>query len=266
MMRSTVSFDFTGKTVLVTGSTQNLGLSIAMSYAEAGACVVLHGVTQAEADATLDQLLGEHADWRLEALGFDLSQSSQIEKGFAQLEKGGIMPDILVNNAAHLGLGVNGFLEQTPEFFRDVLEVNLLGAFRCSQLAAARMIQNGGGSIVNISSLAGERVIPRRSAYSVGKAALDNLTRSMAVELAAQNIRVNAVVAGYIWTERWNGLTEEVCSRRRANTPAGQPTQQREIAQTVLFLSSDAAPTLNGARIVIDGGLGIQQLPSDIYV
>jgi 3-oxoacyl-[acyl-carrier protein] reductase len=175
-------------------------------------------------------------------------------------------PDILVNNAAHLGLGRAGFLEQDRAFFREVLEVNIFGAFHCSQLAARAMKHRGAGSIVNISSLAGERAIRGRSAYNASKAALDGLSRAMALELAPCGIRVNTIAAGYIWTPRWEKLTPEDSQRRRLNIPSGGPTAPEEIAQAVMFLCSDAAPTLAGARLVIDGGLGVQQVPPDASV
>jgi 3-oxoacyl-[acyl-carrier protein] reductase len=257
---------FQGKTVLVTGSTQNLGLTIAASFAGAGARVVIHGVSQDDAEQARQTLLTTLPQASLEAQGFDLSDQTRIEAGFSYLKQRGLMPDVLVNNAALLGLSTAGFLEQTPEFFRRLFEVNLFAPFRCSQLAAPEMIKRGAGAIINISSLAGERAIWGQSAYSSSKAALDGLTRSMALELAPLNIRVNAIAPGYVWTPRWEKSEGKDASRRKANTPAGAPTAQDEIARLVLFLASDAAPTLVGARLVIDGGLSIQQVPRDVAV
>jgi NAD(P)-dependent dehydrogenase (short-subunit alcohol dehydrogenase family) len=178
------------------------------------------------------------------------------------------MPDILVNNAAHLGLGADTtFLGQTQEFFNEVIDANLIGTFRCSQLAALEMRTRGkGGAIVNITSLAGERPIWGRSAYCTSKAALEGLTRAMSLELVQHDIRVNCISAGYIWTPRWNNLAPEHEERRRKNTPGHEPTQQDEIARLTLFLASGQAPTLIGSRIVIDGGLNAQQVPSDATV
>jgi len=266
-MNTIPTFNFTGETVLVTGSSQNLGYTIAAEFAKAGANVIVHGSTQQKAEAACQQIRSEHKEAHLEALAFDLGDEAQIDAAFAKLQEKHLMPDILVNNAAHLGLGANGFLEQTPEFFRSVMEVNLIGVLRCSQLAIADMIKrNVAGSVINISSLAGERTIPHRSAYSVSKAALDGLTRSMAVEFGPHGIRINGIVAGYIWTPRWDALTPETVERRSKNTPIGKPTQQAEIAHSVLFLSSNAAPTMTGSRIVMDSGMGIQQMPVDVYV
>lgn len=258
------AFDFSSKTVLVTGSTRNLGFSIAGAFAQSHARVILHGPTSESVAGARQVLLAAEPGALLETACFDLGKQGEIDAAFADLDQRGLAPDILVNNAAHLGLGASGFLEQSPDFFREVLEVNLFGAFRCSQLAAAGMAGRGGGSIIHVSSLAGERAIHGRSAYSASKAALDGLTRAMAVELAGSGVRVNAVVPGYVWTPRWNGLPPETVGRRKKNTPGGEPTRQAEIAQTILFLASDAAPSLLGARVVIDGGLDVQQVPRDI--
>lgn len=263
----TPAFDFSGKTVLVTGSSQNLGQAIARSFAANKATVIVHGPTGEETSAAREALQAEIPGAKLHAAPFDLGRPDEIDAAFARLGREGMEPDILVNNAAHLGLGKKaGFLEQDRAFFREVLEINFFGAFHCSQLAARAMKARRCGNIVNISSLAAERAIFGRSAYNSSKAALDGLSRAMAQELAASGIRVNSISPGYVWTPRWEKLSAEDCRRRRMNIPCGEPTAPEEIARTVMFLCSDAAPTLTGARIVIDGGLNLQQVPSDTSV
>lgn len=259
-------FDFSTRTVLVTGSTANLGFSIACAFARSGARVIVHGPTGKETAEAASRLKEESPAARVEAIAFDLARQEQIDDAFDQLEKRNLLPDILVNNAAHLGLGTSGFLEQSAEFFREVIEVNLFGTFRCSQLSARGMARRGGGAIITISSLAGERAIWGRSGYNTSKAALDGLMRSMALDLAPQGIRINSISPGYVWTPRWNALSPDVIDRRKRNIPAGEPTRQDEIAQTVLFLASDATPSLTGAGIIIDGGLSIQQVPKDLSI
>ncbi|MDF3056367.1 MAG: 3-oxoacyl-ACP reductase [Rariglobus sp.] len=260
--------DFTGHTVLVTGSTQNLGHTIAMFFARAGARTILHGRALADAQGACDRIRAESPAADVHAVHFSLGDAGEVDAAFADLGQRGLMPDILINNAAHLGLGADTtFLGQTPEFFNEVIDANLVGTFRCSQLAALEMRTCGkGGSIINITSLAGERPIWGRSAYCASKAALEGLTRSMSLELAQHDIQVNCISAGYIWTPRWNNLAPEHVERRRKNTPGHEPTQQEEIARLTLFLASRQAPTLIGSRIVIDGGLNAQQVPSDATV
>ncbi|MDQ8194076.1 SDR family NAD(P)-dependent oxidoreductase [Coraliomargarita sp. SDUM461004] len=262
---STAGLSFSGQTVLVTGSSRNLGLAIAIAFIEAGARVVLHGC-EANFQATYDGLQASYPEAELLQLAFDLSDATAIDRAFQQLDAQDWMPDVLVNNAAHLGLNDDGVLGQSPEFFREVLEVNLFGAFRCCQLVAQHQKQHEGGAIVNISSLASQQGIYGRSAYNVSKAALDGLTRSMAQELSGDGIRVNSLVLGYVWTERWNHLPAGVEARRLKNMPAGAPSSQQEIARTVLFLASASAPTLVGAQLILDGGMATQQLPRDVGV
>lgn len=266
MKIDTTSFlSFAGKTVLVTGSSRNLGLTIAAAFIEAGARVVIHG-SAANLETAHAQLQADYPDAAIFPISFDLGEQSAIEAGFEELEAKGWMPEVLINNAAHLGLGESGFLEQSPDFFREVIEVNLFGAFRCAQLTAQHLKAKGGGAIVNISSLASQQGIYGRSAYNVSKAALDGMTRAMAQELSGDGVRVNSLVLGYVWTERWNHLSEGVEARRRKNVPSAAPSAQEEIARTTLFLASESALTLVGAQVVLDGGMGIQQLPQDVGV
>ncbi|EIQ00649.1 dehydrogenase of unknown specificity [Opitutaceae bacterium TAV1] len=265
--------DFTGKTVLVTGSTQNLGHTIALLFAQAGARTILHGRRLTDAESACERIRTSMTNVALSpdalhATHFALGDEPAIDAAFADLIRRDLLPDILINNAAHLGLGDDTtFLGQTPAFFREVIDANLHGTFRCSQLAARHLRDAGRpGAIINITSLAGERAIWGRTAYCTSKAALEGLTRAMSLELAQHDIRVNCISAGYIWTPRWNDLSPEQTARRHQNTPGRAPTQQDEIARLALFLASDQAPTLIGSRIVIDGGLNVQQVPADVVV
>jgi 3-oxoacyl-[acyl-carrier protein] reductase len=253
------------RTALVTGSSHNLGITIARQLAIGGTPVVVHGIDATAAEAAAARLRAEIPDAAVHAIGFDLADTKAIEKGFDTLAERGLAPGILVNNAAHLGLGPHdGVLDETPEFFRDVVEVNLFAVHLCSILAARHMAQTGGGVIVNISSLAGERAIPGRTAYNASKAAVDGLTRSLAVDLAPMGITVNAIAPGFVWSTRWNEISDAEAAARRERIPAGEPTAQEEIAQLVAFLASGCAPTVTGARIVVDGGMNALQVPPRI--
>ncbi|MDQ7905774.1 SDR family oxidoreductase [Phytohabitans sp. ZYX-F-186] len=251
------------RTALVTGASHNLGFAIARQLAADGNRVVVHGPDEAAAAAAAAILCAQIPGASVHSIGFDLADPGAIEAGFATLAERGLAPTVLVNNAAHLGLGPDDVLDETARFFRDVFEVNLFAVHLCSMLAARHMAAAGGGVIVNISSLAGERAIPGRTAYNASKAAVDGLTRSLAVDLAPRGIRVNAIAPGFVWSIRWNGISDGEASARRHRIPAGEPTAQEEIAHLVAFLAGGETPTLTGARIVIDGGMNALQVPPD---
>lgn len=259
------AIDLSAATALVTGAGRNLGLAIATRLAAAGSRVIVHALTDAEAQNAMHVIDELVPDAELVAVACDLSDPEQIDAAVDRLSAEGCAPSILVNNAALLDVQSAGFIAQPREEFRDVLEVNLFGVHHLSQRVAETMIDAGGGAIIMISSLAGERVIHGRPAYNVSKAALDGLTRAMALELAPHGVRVNEIAPGYIHSDRWQHLTPEVIERRRANVPWGAPTAASEIAELVALLASDRVPSMIGSRIIIDGGLAAQQLPkSDV--
>ncbi len=248
-----------GRTALVTGAGQNLGHAIAAELARQGADVVVHARHLEQADAAAAAI---DAGTTIRAIGFDLGQPEAIAAGFDTLDELGVVVDTLVLNAAHLGLSDLSTTEQPLEFFDEVIGVNLTGVHRCSMLAASRLISAGKpGTITVISSLAGDRAIHGRLAYNTSKAAVDGFVRSLALELAPHRIRVNGIAPGYVWSDRWTQISPAEAAARRAQIPAGAETAQSEIAHLVAFLASDAAPTLTGERIVIDGGLAAQQSP-----
>ena len=123
------------------------------------------------------------------------------------------------------------------------------------------MIAQGGGVIVNVGSNVSTRAIRKRAAYCASKGGVDALTRAMAVDLGKYGIRVNTVAPGYIHTERWDKLPEQDVQRRRANIPLGKEASGDDIADAVLFLASDQAANIHGARLVVDGGCSAQHMP-----
>lgn len=254
-----------GRTALVTGSAHNLGRTIAQELARTGARVVTHARTAADARATAEHVT-ECTGAEAIPLAFDLGDVAAIEAGFDELDALGVVVDALVLNAAHLGLSHEETLLQDPSFFDDVLAVNVVAAYRCSLFAARRLVQEAkGGAFVLVSSLAGERAIHGRLAYNTSKAAVDGLVRSLALELAPHLIRVNGIAPGYVHSDRWGELDGSEVSTRRGLIPSGLETSQEEIARLTAFLLSDAAPSLTGERIVIDGGLSAQQSPRWAY-
>lgn len=256
-----MSDELSGKWALVTGSTHNLGRVIATEFAKAGARVILHGLTGANEVATA--IRQEVPGSEVTGVNFDLADPEAIRAGFDWIAGENITLDVLVNNAAHLGLADVDPIGSTQALFRQVLEVNVFGTHLCSVLAARSMASKGRGAIVNISSLAGQRAIYGRLGYNTSKAAIDGMTRSLAIDLARHGIRVNAIAPGYVWSDRWEGIDGMEDARRRARIPLQEPTSQVEIAALAAFLASDRALSLTGEVVVIDGGLSAQQSPWD---
>lgn len=256
---------FEDKVVLVTGSSQNTGLVIAAQFIEEGAHVIVTGPTADDVAAGAEVIRANGCSDFFECPA-DIRILSDVENLFATVRKKFGRLDILVNNACDQGIGAS-FLEMAPEYFLNVLKTNLLGTFQVSQQAARMMLeQESKGVIVNLGSNTSTHAIRNRTAYVASKGGIDAMTRSMALDLAPQGIRVNMVAPGYIYTKRWDVLDEATKERRRTNMPNGAEASGSDIANAVLFLASDDAKAICGERIVVDSGCSIQLMPSDVDV
>lgn len=255
---------FADKTVLVTGSTRNTGFGIARQFAEEGATVLVNGTTPEGVSRAVTQLRQQGFQRLIEAPA-DIRDPAAVERLFETIRQHAGRLDVLVSNAVIQGVGYS-FEETSLELFEKVVRVNLVAAFHVAREAARMMIAQGGGSIVNISSNVSTRAIRNRSAYCASKGGIDALSLAMAIDLAPHGIRVNAVVAGYIHTERWDVLSEADTLRRRANVPLGREATADDVAGAVLFLASDEAANITGARLAVDGGCSAQHMPRDVDV
>lgn len=257
--------NFGGKRILVTGASRNTGLVIARRFAEAGAIVAVNGST-AKGVSEAAEAIRATATGRVIEGPADLSDPAQIEAMFEIISRGCGGLDILVNNAVAQAIGP-AFVDTPLELLERTLRINVIGVFRCAQLAARMMIAQGaGGAIVNVGSNVSERPIRNRVAYCTSKGGVDALTRAMAIELGPHAIRVNTVAPGYIHTDRWDALDAGQVARRRANVPLGREATAEDIADAVLFLASDQATRITGARLVVDGGCSVQLVPPDAEV
>jgi 3-oxoacyl-[acyl-carrier protein] reductase len=245
--------EFKGTTAIVTGSGQGIGREIALALRRAGAAVVIADWNEDKAAAVAGEI--KSSGGRAIAVRTDVSNQAQVEAMVARALDAFGRIDVLVNNA---GIGhVEPFLSITLEDWNHVLAVNLTGQFLCAQAVARVMLRQGGGRIVNIASISGERGGTGRAAYGAAKAGVILLTKVMAVELAVKGIAVNAISPGP--TE-----TEQVAQCHNAATraayhsvlPIRRYAQPAEIASAALFLASPAASFMSGHIMNVDGGFG----------
>lgn len=245
-------FSLAGKTALVTGASSGLGRHFARVLAAAGAKV---GLAARRVDR-LRQVQAEIAGTGGQALAVDLdvTDAGSVARAFDATEAALGNVTILVNNA-----GVPSgsfFLGTTEEEWRAVLDVNLDGVFRVGREAARRMSERKtGGTIVNIASILGFGVSKTLSAYAASKAAVISLTKSMALELAREKIRVNAIAPGYFSTEiNEDFLASETGKRLLSRVPLGRAGRLEELDGPMLLLVSDAGAFMTGSVITVDGG------------
>lgn len=245
------SFRLEGLVAVVTGSGQGIGRGIALGLADAGADVVLNA--RREGDVATTAALVEERGRRAVQFVRDIRDASETLADLAIAELGRL--DIWVNNVGGSDEKTTRRLTETPdEIFRSQLELNLTTAFQGAKAAAARMPE--GGSIVNISSGAGMRGSPMTGPYGAAKAGMLNLTQTLALELARDSIRVNAVSPGPVFTEAYGevlGMADKA-DQVAAAIPLGRMGTPDDIAAAVLYLASDAASWVTGQNILVAGG------------
>jgi len=242
---------FKGKVALVTGGTSGIGKATAIEFARAGAKVVLTGRREkegAQVVAEIKKLGGEAAFVRA-----DVAKDADVKRMVDfTIDKFGRL-DIAFNNA---GVEWKGPLDQATEAeYRRIFDVNVWGVLNSMRHEIPVMLKNGGGAIVNTSSVAGHVGLGQVSIYIASKHAVEGLTKSVALEFAKQNIRINAIAPGVIATEMWdrfagNELRDQVASI----IPVARIGASEEIAAAVLYLCSDNAKFTTGTSLVVDGG------------
>ncbi len=246
----TARFSLQGKTAWITGAGRGLGRALAIGLAGAGARLAI----TSRDEAGLVALAKELAPSEVLVAPGSVSDAPAMAAVAARVarELGG--PDVLVNMAG-ISPTVRRSEELDDQAWRQILEVNLSGTFYCCREAAKYMIAAGGGVIINVSSVYGSTGAARMAAYGASKGAVENLTRSLAIEWASQGVRVNCLAPGYIRTDLTRAyLDSRLGAEVRARIPMGQPGEPDDIVGAALFLASDASSYVTGAIIPIDGG------------
>ncbi len=245
-----------GKVALITGGSLGLGAATAHLFAQEGANVVITGRTE----KTLVEKVGKakKAGHEISHIVSDVSIESNCREAVDfTLDKYGKI-DILFNNAGILGIGLTHDIE--IDYWDKIFDINVKGTFMMSKFVIPHMLENGGGCIVNNSSVLGLKAVPGVAAYNATKGAITQLTRSMALDYAQQGIRVNAICPGTIETPMVEGLLDSMPDRDAAEDmfksfhPMGRFGTAEEIAHAVLFLCDDNVQFMTGTMLSVDGG------------
>ena len=247
-------FSLAGRTALVTGGGRGIGLAIAQALAAHGARVILAGRQQATLDDALGQL-STSAQAAHMSLRLDVTSEEEVERADQRLQRDGIALDVLVNNA-----GIDPHyapLEKTSmQEWESIVATNLTGVLRCCRHLGARMVQRQRGSILNISSIAGQVALKRQAPYCASKGGVEQLTRALAVDWAEHGVRVNTIGYGFVETDLTRSLLHHphLGGMVRTRTPLGRPGLLGEVGGAAVFLASDAASYVTGHSLMVDGG------------
>jgi 2-deoxy-D-gluconate 3-dehydrogenase len=249
--------DFSGKVAIVTGGNGGIGAAIAVALAQSGARVAI-AARNPEKNRAMEARLRDGGAECL-ALSVDVQREEQIRECVATVEAQWGRLDILVNNAGIVAR--RRATELSAELWRSVLDTNLTAAFLGAHYAAPVMARGGGGKILNIGSMYSYFGAQGLVAYAASKTGLLGLTRTLAVELAQENIQVNALAPGWFVTDMTRPLTETAAAEAiRARTPAGRWGTDADLQGPALFLLSDAADFVTGQILAVDGGYSVMGL------
>ena len=243
-----ITFDFKGRTALVTGGAQGFGLDIAKRFLKSGAKVIIWDI-----DAkTLEKVTKELDNSDLISDVVDVANYEEVESSINKIIKSSNI-DILINNAGITG-PTSSLWEYDIKMWKKVVDINLMGTFNCCKMIVPNMIKNNYGRIVNVASVAGKDGNANASAYSVGKAGAIGLTKSLGKELADKNIAVNAITPAGAKTRILDQMSKEHVQKMLSKVPRGRFLEVEEFTSLVCWLSSEENTFSTAAVFDISGG------------
>jgi len=252
-----MNITFKDKVVLITGATSGIGKVSALAFADSGAKVVVSGRRESEGKAVVDEI--KAAGGEATFIRADVAKESDVEALVAGTLAAYGRLDVAFNNA---GVELSGNTTDVSEAdYRRVFDINVWGVLNSMKHEIPALLKSGGGSIINTSSVAGHIGMAGASVYIASKHAVEGLTKSTALEVAKQGIRINAIAPGTIVTDMLDrfagGVDSEGGKYLLSLNPTGRLGQPHEIAQPVLWLASDAASFVTGQSIIVDGALTV---------
>lgn len=239
------------KVAIVTGGTRGIGFATVKKFLDNNAKVVLFGSRKESVDKAIEELKKENDNYEVMGLFPNLSDPSEIKKAFDEVKDKYGKIDILVNNA---GISAReSIYDYKEEDFKKIMDLNVNAVFNCSKAVAPIMKKQGGGVILNTSSMVSLYGQPSGCGYPASKFAVNGLTKSLARELGRDNIRVNAVAPGVTMTDMMKNVPDEKIKPIIATIPLGRIGTPEDIANAFLFLASDMSSYITGVILSVDG-------------
>lgn len=240
------------KVIFITGGASGLGRAAAVAAAQEGAKIVIADLPGSDHVAALAEIKAAGAEALFVPL--DVTDGANVQQAIAATVAHFGRLDVALNNAG-IGEGFFSFLETSAESFQRILSVNLTGVFTCMKYELTQFMQQGGGVIVNMSSLAGLKGAPGLSAYVASKHGVLGLTKTAALEFARHHVRVNALCPYYIDTPLIKDAPAEVRQQMIAASPLRRLGRAEEVAKAFIYLACDDSSYTNGTQLVIDSGV-----------